>query len=141
MGRWEWWSGPWTERDACGAFVSQLDIEEDRAEEICRNGGSIYGPGSRYWAGQRRQIEEDWRAAQLAGYHAAEDATRGYMVKKGAPKNIAPTDMYPVHPRHRPPLKWASEELIDFWASGGQRPVTLGEFRHGLQAEFEHPLT
>jgi hypothetical protein len=139
-GRWEWWKGPWRERDACGAWCSMEDIENDRQDHVCRNGGHQFGPSSKYWAGQRREMEEDWRVAQHAGYLAAEAATRGYMVKRGAPAGTNPTDMYPVHPRHRPPLRWASEELLDFWQSGGQRPSSFSEFRRGMQLEFAHPL-
>lgn len=138
--RWEWWSGPWRERDACGAWCSMEDVESGRQDHVCRNGGQALGPHSKYWFGQRKEVEEAWRVAQHAAYLDAEAATRGVMVRKGAPAGVTEQDMYPVHPRHRPPLKWASEELLDYWQSGGQRPVSLGEFRRGLQLEFAHPL-
>lgn len=139
-GRWKWWSGPWRERDACGAWCSQEDIDSGRQDHVCRNGGSAFGPGSKFWVGERARIEDEWRVSQHAGYLAAESATNGYMVKKGAPAGVSPTSMYPAHPRHRPPLRWASEELLDFWDSGGQRPMSLSEFRRGMQLEFAHPL-
>jgi hypothetical protein len=140
VGRWEWWSGPWRERDACGAWCSMEDVESGAQEHVCRNGGSQYGPGSKFWIGQRRQLEDAWRHAQHAAYLQAVDATRGHMLRKGAPRTVSDKDMYPMHPGHRPPLKWASEDLMDFWSTGGQRPMTLSEFRRGMQLEFEHPL-
>lgn len=140
MARWEWWSGPWRERDACGAWCSQEDVENDRQGEICRNGGTLLGPHSRAWYDRRGEVEEGWRNAQHAAYEQAVAATNGVMVRKGAPAGTTDQDMYPLHPRHRPPLKWASEELMDFWNGGGQRPMTLREFRGGLQTQFAHPL-
>lgn len=115
-------------------------VEDGTQDQICRNGGHQYGPHSKYGMGQRKQIEADWRVAQHAAYLQAEDATRGVMVRKGAPAGVTPESMYPAHPRHRPPLRWTSEELLDFWTAGGQRPMTLGEFRRGMQTEFQHPL-
>jgi hypothetical protein len=140
MARWEWWSGPWRERDACGAWCSQEDVENDRQDEICRNGGTLLGPHSRTWYDRRGEVEEGWRNAQHAAYEQAVAATNGVMVRKGAPAGTTDQDMYPLHPRHRPPLRWASEELMDFWNGGGQRPMTLREFRGGLQTQFAHPL-
>jgi hypothetical protein len=116
------------------------DVENGDQEHVCRNGGTMLGPHSRTWAGRRAEIEEGWRLAQHAAYEQAVAATNGYMVRKGAPAGTTDQDMYPLHPRHRPPLRWASEELLDYWGSGGQRPISLTEFRRGLQMEFAHPL-
>jgi hypothetical protein len=116
------------------------DVETGAQEHVCRNGGSVAGPHSRIGIAQRGDIEEAWRVAQHAAYEQAVAATNGYMVRRGAPAGISDQDMYPLHPRHRPPLRWASEELLDFWDGGGQRPVSLREFRHGYQLTFAHPL-
>jgi len=138
--RWSWYVGPWRERDGCGAWCSRADIESGRSETLCRNGGHFLGPHGKAGRETRSRIRDEWRIAQHAAYLAAEDATRGHMVKKGAPKGVTPSSFYPAVPGHRPPFRWASEELLDFWAEGGQRPITLREYAHGYQAEFAHPL-
>jgi hypothetical protein len=138
--RWAWYQGPWRERDACGAWCSREAIESGESETLCRNGGSYMGPGSEAMRAHRGRIRDEWRDAQHAGYLAAESATRGEMVKKGAPASVTPYSFYPAAPGHRPPLKWASEELLDFWDSGGQRPIAFSEFQRGWQTQFQHPL-
>lgn len=138
--RWAWYTGPWRERDACGAWCSREDIESGASESLCRNGGSFMGPESAAVRERKSGVRDEWRVHQHAGYLAAESATRGNMVRKGAPSHVTPSSMYPAAPGHRPPLKWASEELLDFWDSGGQRPVPLREYARGWQAQFQHPM-
>lgn len=138
--RWSWYRGPWRERDACGAWCSREAIESGESESLCRNGGTFLGPGSKFAKESRSQVANEWRTAQHAGYLAAESATNGYMVKKGAPAGVTPSSFYPAAPGHRPPFRWASEELLDFWDSGGQRPISWGEYRKGWQMQFQHPL-
>jgi hypothetical protein len=53
---------------------------------------------------------------------------------------VTPSSFYPAAAGHRPPLRWASEELLDHWDAGGQRPISLREFRHGWQLAFRSPL-
>ena len=138
--RWSWYQGPWRERDACGAWCSREAIESGESETLCRNGGSFMGPHSEFMRESRSRIRHEWQLAQHAAYLQAEDATRGVMVKRGAPSHVTPSSFYPAAPGHRPPFRWASEELLDYWDSGGQRPISLREFQHGWQTQFQHPL-
>jgi hypothetical protein len=138
--RWAWYSGPWRERDACGAWCSREAIESGESETLCRNGGSYMGPGSKFFRESRSRIRDEWRVAQHAAYLNAENATNGYMVKKGAPADVTPSSFYPAAAGHRPPIRWASEELQEYWNGGGQRPISLREFQHGWQTQFQHPL-
>jgi hypothetical protein len=89
----------------------------------------------------RNAVMAEWQAAQHARYLAANDATNGYMVKKGAPATVRSSSFYPAKPGHRPPVRWASEDLERFWADNpGQRPLPWREFVRDYAAQWQHPL-
>jgi hypothetical protein len=137
--RWSWYRGPWRERDACGAWCTRKSIEDGSSETLCRNGGSFMGPRSKAMQETRSEVMREWQAAQHARYIAAHDATNGYMLKKGAP--VRSSALYPATPGHRPPFKWASEDLDRFWADNPeQRPIPWRDFVREYAAQWKHPL-
>lgn len=138
--RWSWYRGPWRERDACGAWCSREAIESGESETLCRNGGSFMGPHSQTMKATRDRVMADWQAAQHAAYLDANDATNGYMVKRGAPAQVRSSSFYPSAPGHRPPFRWASEDLKRYWAGGGQRPIPWRDFVRDYAAQWKHPL-
>lgn len=136
---WRWWSGRWSERDGCGCYAKREEVESGEAEHICRNGGSNYGPFSRFMRGQDPAIRRDYAAAMEAAGTAAENATNGYMTKKGAPHRYGKDDWYATTSGRRPSARWASEELLEHWDTGGQAPMTYREFKRGYQEQFVNP--
>ncbi|WP_405889582.1 hypothetical protein OG762_52470 (plasmid) [Streptomyces sp. NBC_01136] len=138
--RWSWYRGPWRERDACGAWCSRQAIESGESETTCRNGGSFMGPRSAAMKATRTRVMDEWRDAQHARFLAAEDGTRGNMVKKGAPAGVTPSSFFPAAPGHRPPFRWASEDLERYWEGGGERPIPWREFVRDYAAQWQHPL-
>lgn len=138
--RWKWWSGRWKERDACGCWATRADVESGEAENTCRNGGSNWGPFSRFMRQQQPEIQRDYAAAMEAAGRAAEDATNGYMTRKGAPHQYGKDDWYGTTGR-RPSARWASDELVEFWDGGGAAPMTAREFRRGYQEQFVNPAS
>lgn len=137
--RWKWWSGRWSERDACGAYCKPEEVESGEAEHICRNGGGQYGPFSRFMREQDPALRRDFAAAMEAAGVAAENATNGYMTKKGAPQQYGKDDWYSTSGR-RPSARWASDELVEFWDGGGQAPMSWREWRRGYQEQFATPV-
>ena len=135
---WRWWSGRWSERDGCGCYAKRADVESGEAEHQCGNGGSAYGPFSRFMREQDPAIRRDYEAAMEAAAVAAENATNGYMTKKGAPQQYGKSDWYRTRGR-RPSARWASEELLEHWDTGGQAPMSLREWRRGYQEQFVNP--
>lgn len=138
MGKWTWWQGRWTERDACGCYATMDEVESGEAENICRNGGSAYGPFSKFMRQQNPQLRHDYVTAMQSAAHAAEMATNGYLTKKSAPRQYGARDWYPVHGRP-PSARWASDELLEHWESGGQPWMSFREFRRGYQEQFVNP--
>lgn len=139
--RWSWYRGPWRERDACGAWCTRQAIESGESETTCRNGGSFMGPRSKAMKDTRDEVMREWQAAQHARYLAANDATNGYMVKKGAPATVRSSSFYPAAPGHRPPFRWASEDLVRYWADGkDRRPIPWRDFVRDYAAQWKHPL-
>lgn len=139
--RWSWYRGPWRERDACGAWCSRQAIESGESETLCRNGGSFLGPRSQAMKATRNRVLAEWQAAQHARYLDAIDATNGFMWKKGAPKTVTDASFYPSKPGHRPPFRWASEDLERFWADHpDKRPIPWRDFVNEYAAQWQHPL-
>lgn len=137
--RWEWWEGRWDERDACGAFVTMEAVETGEQEEICRNGGTRWGPFSRFARDQNPRIREEYAAYIENALQQAEAATNGYVAKKSAPKRYQGTAAwYPMAGRP-PSSRYASDELLDHWAAGGARWMSFGEFKRGYQEQFAPP--
>jgi hypothetical protein len=137
--RWSWYRGPWRERDACGAWCSRQSIESGESETLCRNGGSYMGPRSKAMKDTRARVMDEWRVAQHDRFLKAEDATRGNMVRKGAP--VQPSSLYPAVPGHRPPFRWASEDLERFWVDNpDQRPIPWRDWIRDYAAQWQHPL-
>ncbi len=138
--RWEWWQGRWDERDACGAFVTMEAVETGEAESICRNGGSNWGPFSRFMKDRNPEIRAEYEAAMEAAMSAAESATNGYMAKKGAPAQYqSARAWYPVGGGRPPSERYASDELLDHWNAGGVKWMPLSVYRRGYQEQFAHP--
>jgi hypothetical protein len=139
--RWSWYRGPWRERDACGAWCSREAIESGESETLCRNGGNFMGPHSQGMKQTRDQVMQEWQAAQHARFLAAIDATNGYMVRKGASATVRESSFYPAAPGHRPPYRWASEDLTRFWADHpDQKPIPWRDFVRDYAAQWKHPL-
>lgn len=138
MASWKWWEGRWSGRDACGCYAKRDEVESGEAEHICRNGGSQWGPLSRFMRDQQPEIRRDYAAHQEAAGQAAEAATNGYMTRRGAPHQYGKDDWYSTTGRP-PAAKWASDELLEFWDGGGQAPMSFREFRRGYQEQFMNP--
>jgi hypothetical protein len=139
--RWSWYRGPWRERDACGAWCSRKAIEDGSSETLCRNGGSLMGPHSQAMKETRNAVMAEWQAAQHARFLDAIDATNGYMLKKSAPSHIRESALYPAAPGHRPPFRWASEDLQRFWADHpDKRPIPWRDWVRDYAAQWQHPL-
>jgi hypothetical protein len=98
------------------------------------------GPRSAAMKATRNRVMDEWRDAQHARFLAAEGATNGYMVKKGAPATVRPSSFYPAVPGHRPPFRWASEDLERYWEGGGERPIPWRDFVRDYAAQWQHPL-
>jgi hypothetical protein len=89
----------------------------------------------------RDAVMSDWQAAQHARFLAADEATNGYMIKRGAPPTVRQSMFYPSVPGHRPPFKWASEDLTRFWEDHpDQRPIPWRDFVRQYAAQWKHPL-
>ncbi|MBK5997125.1 hypothetical protein JHN53_37200, partial [Streptomyces sp. MBT58] len=128
-----------SERDGCGCYAKRDDVESGEAEHQCANGGSAYGPFSRFMREQDPAIRREYEAAMEAAAVEAENATNGYMTKRKAPQQYGKDDWYRTTGGRRPSARWASEELLEHWASEGQAPMTFREWRRGYQEQFVNP--
>jgi hypothetical protein len=99
------------------------------------------GPNSKFAKESRSKLIQEWQAAQHQAFLEAEGATRGNMVRKGAPAHVQPSSFYPAAPGHRPPFRWASDDLKDYWErQGGARPIPYSVFARDWASQFQAPL-